>query len=135
MSTYAMWCRTFGGALLCAAAASASGCDVSAYPASYGGYDDYGDYRGGYPPADYLATTDPVYFDGNAAYWYNNHWFYRHGGRWGAYGREPRGLAQYRAHYGAPGRHNYGRGSMIRGGGGGMRGGGSRGGGGGHGRR
>jgi hypothetical protein len=51
------------------------------------------------PPAEYIATTEPVYYEGHAAYWYNNHWFWRdeHGG-WGHYDNEPAFLADRRAH-------------------------------------
>lgn len=105
--------RTFAGAmLLVVAAVSGSGCDaeVAAYPDNY-----YAD--GDYPPPDYVATTEPVYYGGRPAYWYHNRWFYRDGARWGAYGREPAPLAGYRGRYGAPARHYYGRPSTYRGGG------------------
>jgi hypothetical protein len=93
-------------------------CAVEAGPA-YPGYD------GDYPPDSFIATSEPVYFEGHAAYWYGGRWFYRDGGRWNHYDREPAGLAQRRAQ-GAPGRYSYqagGRG-VVRGGGG--RGGGGR---------
>ncbi len=92
-------------ALVCAAAAVTSGCEVSAYPDNY-----YGD--GDYPPADFVATTEPVYFEGHAAYWYHNGWYYRDGGRWGHYDHEPAGLAARRGQFGAGARRNYGRPSM-----------------------
>ena len=57
------------------------------YPAGY--YDDY-------PPDAYIATTEPVYFEGRAAYWYGGRWYYRDGGRWGHYDREPPALYQRR---------------------------------------
>ena len=52
------------------------------------------------PPAEYIATTEPVYYEGHAAYWYNNHWFWRDDhGAWNHYGQEPRELADHRAHF------------------------------------
>ena len=59
----------------------------AAYPS--GAYDDY-------PPDAYIAATEPVYFEGHAAYWYGNRWYYRDGGRWGHYDREPAFLYQRR---------------------------------------
>jgi hypothetical protein len=51
-------------------------------------------------PAPYVATTEPVYYGGHAAYWYNNGWRYREGGRWNSYRTEPAGLRQYRGNRG-----------------------------------
>jgi hypothetical protein len=95
------------GAVLTCSAVNLSGCEVAAYPAGYDGSDDY-------PPADFVATTEPVYFEGRPAYFYHDHWFYRDGSRWGAYAREPPGLAQHRSQFGAPARRNYGRASTVR---------------------
>jgi hypothetical protein len=87
--------------------AGALGCEVSAYPENY-----Y--VEGDYPPADFVATTEPVYFEGRPAYWYRGRWFYRDGARWGSYPREPPALAQHRAQYGTPPRRNYARPSTMR---------------------
>jgi hypothetical protein len=100
--------RLLGGVLLGAATAAASGCDVEAYPAAYP--DDGGDY----PPAAFIATAEPVYYEGHASYWYGNHWVYRDGNRWGSYRREPPALAQRRAEHGEPPRTNYARPSVRR---------------------
>jgi hypothetical protein len=94
-------------ALASALGAGALGCEVSAYPENY-----Y--VEGDYPPADWIATTEPVYFEGHAAYWYHGRWCYRDGNRWSSYQREPPALAQHRAQYGAPARRNYARPSTIR---------------------
>jgi hypothetical protein len=61
------------------------------------------------PPPEYIATTEPVYYEGHAAYWYGNHWYWRdeHGG-WGHYDREPPFLADRRAHF-APARRSWER--------------------------
>jgi len=64
-------------------------------------------YYDGYPPDAYIATTDPIYFEGHAAYWYGGFWYYRDGGgRWGHYDHEPAGLYARRMQ-GGVGRHNY----------------------------
>ena len=52
------------------------------------------------PPPEYIATTEPVYYEGHAAYWYNNHWFWRdQRGAWNHYDHEPAFLADRRAHF------------------------------------
>ena len=63
------------------------------------GYSDY-------PSDAYVATTEPVYFDGRATYWYGGRWNYRDGGRWNHYDREPAGLHQRRMQ-GPPVRRTY----------------------------
>jgi hypothetical protein len=62
------------------------------------------------PPPEYIATTEPVYYEGHAAYWYGGHWAWRdeHGG-WNHYDHEPPALADRRAHF-APVRRSYGHG-------------------------
>jgi hypothetical protein len=59
------------------------------------------------PPDEYIATSEPVYYEGHPAYWYNGHWFWRdeHGG-WGHYDREPPFLADRRARF-APVRRSW----------------------------
>lgn len=87
------------------------------------------------PPPDFVATTDPVYYDGHADYWYNDQWYYYDGGAWQVYATEPGYLMDWRGHN-AFGHHYYGRGhagGYYRGGGRGGWGGGGRAGGGGHG--
>jgi len=51
------------------------------------------------PPAAYIATTQPEYFEGRPVYWYNNNWYYRDRGRWSYYRREPVYLHERRAHW------------------------------------
>ncbi len=83
-----------------AAAAATAGCGVEVGPAyPVGGYDEY-------PPDAYIATTEPVYYEGNASYWYGGRWYYRNGGRWNHYGREPAGLYESRMRA-APARRSY----------------------------
>lgn len=51
------------------------------------------------PPPEVIATTDPVYYEGHAAYWYGGHWLWRDGhGAWNHYDREPAFLADRRMH-------------------------------------
>jgi hypothetical protein len=83
------------GATVAMTAACAVGVD-----SGYSGYD------GDYPPDAYIATTEPVYFEGRATYWYGGRWYYRDGGRWSHYDREPAGLYQRRVQA-APMRRNY----------------------------
>ena len=52
------------------------------------------------PPAAYIATAQPEYFEGRPVYWYNNNWYYRDHGRWSYYRREPVYLRDRRAHWG-----------------------------------
>jgi hypothetical protein len=78
------------------------------------------------PPSGCIATISPVYYEGNAAYWCGDNWYYRNGGGWGRYDREPGFLRSYRGNH-APDRQFYGRGraeGYRGGGGGGFRGGG-----------
>lgn len=89
---------TLGATTLIGAANTGCGVEMGAeYPAG----DD-----GDYPSDGYVATTEPVYYGGHASYLYNNRWYYRDGGRWGRYNREPAALAQRRMQ-GAPARRTY----------------------------
>jgi hypothetical protein len=81
--------------------------------AGCGGVEMDADYPGGvgfvdgtYPSDAYIATTEPVYFNGYASYWYGGRWYYQNGGRWNHYDREPAGLYQRRMQ-GAQRRRNY----------------------------
>ena len=59
------------------------------------------------PPAFFIATTRPVYYQGHANYWYGNSWRYRDGRTWRTYRTEPQYLREYRGRY-QPQRHYYG---------------------------
>jgi len=61
-----------------------------------------------FPPAEYVATVAPVYYEGHAAYWYQSRWYYRDGRSWRTYDDEPRYLREYRGRR-EPERHYYGR--------------------------
>jgi hypothetical protein len=82
------------------------------------------------PPDACIATFSPVYYEGNAAYWCGDNWYYRNGRGWGMYRTEPAFLHSHRGGRAPAPRQMYGRARA----GGGMRAGsgGARGGGGGH---
>jgi hypothetical protein len=62
-----------------------------------------------YPPAEYIATAEPVYYEGHPAYWYNNRWYYRNAGGWNYYHGEPGYLRDWRGRPGwGGGRYYYG---------------------------
>ena len=49
------------------------------------------------PPPEFIATTEPVYYENHAAYWYGGRWVWRdERGTWNHYEREPPALAQRR---------------------------------------
>lgn len=60
------------------------------------------------PPAWFIATASPVYYEGHASYWYGDRWYYRDGGAWRNYHAEPGYLHDYRGHH-ESGRQFYGR--------------------------
>jgi hypothetical protein len=50
-----------------------------------------------YPDDAYIASAEPVYYNGVAHYWYRDRWYYRTGGQWAWYREgEPRWLHEYR---------------------------------------
>jgi hypothetical protein len=59
-----------------------------------------------FPPAPFIATATPVYYEGHAAYWYRDSWHYRDGRNWRIYREEPRFLREYRTRR-EPERHFY----------------------------
>jgi len=87
------------GLTLATIAATTAGCEVGLVGESPAYYDDY-------PPDAYIATTEPVYFEGHASYWYGGRWYYREARSWRHYDREPTALYQHRSQA-APRRHNY----------------------------
>jgi hypothetical protein len=60
------------------------------------------------PPAVYITTASPYYYEGHAVYWYNNRWGWRepHGGGWHWYEHEPQALHEHRVHA-PPARYHY----------------------------
>ena len=61
------------------------------------------------PPAEYVATTQPVYFSGHGTYFYGQGWRYRSRGQWNTYRTEPRTLYELRmnGHASAPSHRRY----------------------------
>ncbi len=68
-----------------------------------------------FPPPEFVATVEPVYYEGHAVYWYHDHWYYRHGRGWRLYEQEPVYLREHRTrhetvrHYYGRREHDYGR--------------------------
>jgi hypothetical protein len=67
-----------------------------------------------YPPASYVVTAQPVYYEGHASYWYGGRWVYRDGASWNYYRSEPAYLGARRGN-GAPPRRVYERPAPPRG--------------------
>jgi hypothetical protein len=65
-----------------------------------------------FPPAEYIATAEPVYYEGHPAYWYGGRWYYRNGGVWGHYDAEPAYLRDWRGRPGWGARYHYGNGGF-----------------------
>jgi len=62
----------------------------------------------GIPPPAFIATSEPVYFEGRPNYWYNGRWYYREGRAWRWRHEEPAYLREWRGRR-EPGRYYYGR--------------------------
>jgi hypothetical protein len=60
------------------------------------------------PPAWFISTAAPVYYDGHVLYWYGDRWYFRHGNSWRYYTEEPVHLREYRRQH-RPVRYFYGR--------------------------
>lgn len=86
--------RAARAAALCAAVVATAACGGIELGVDYPS--DYYGYYGEYPPDAYIATTEPLYFNGRASYFYGGRWYYREGGRWNVYDREPTELYQRR---------------------------------------
>ena len=61
------------------------------------------------PPAAFIATTSPAYFDGRPVYWWDGFWFYRDDHRWNFYRDEPLPLRVIRGDWGHRARYLYHR--------------------------
>jgi len=53
-----------------------------------------------YPPAEYVASYTPYYWNGHPHYFYRNHWYYRDHGAWRGYDHEPGFLWDHRGEWG-----------------------------------
>jgi hypothetical protein len=51
------------------------------------------------PPHAYVASYEPVYYNGYAHYWYGNRWYYRDHATWRWYDREPLYLYERRGEW------------------------------------
>ena len=52
------------------------------------------------PPAAYIATVTPEYYEGRPVYWYNDNWYYRdRHNHWVYYRHEPAYLRERRGHW------------------------------------
>lgn len=71
------------------AAAPASGCVVHGHPEPVG-YVEVTSAPAG------IETYPSTYYDGRPVYLYQDRWYYRDGGRWGYYRREPPELYEHR---------------------------------------
>lgn len=49
------------------------------------------------PPSAYVASYEPVYYNGFAHYWYRDHWYYRDHASWRWWTQEPGYLHDQRA--------------------------------------
>jgi hypothetical protein len=61
------------------------------------------------PPAAYIATMAPEYYEGRAVYFYNGSWYFRDARGWNYYHAEPAYLRDRRAHWGNDRRYHYHR--------------------------
>jgi hypothetical protein len=52
------------------------------------------------PPPAYVASYEPVYYNGSAHYLYRDRWFYRDHAAWRGYEHEPRFLHDRRGEWG-----------------------------------
>jgi hypothetical protein len=52
-----------------------------------------------FPPAWFIATSSPEYYDGHATYWYEDRWYYRDGNSWRHYDSEPAPLRESRGNH------------------------------------
>jgi hypothetical protein len=59
------------------------------------------------PPAAYIATSAPEYFENRPVYYYNGYWYYRDSGRWLYYRHEPDYLRERRVRWVRPEHREY----------------------------
>jgi hypothetical protein len=51
------------------------------------------------PPSAYVASYEPIYYNGFAHYWWRDHWYYRDHGSWHWWDREPAFLHDHRGEW------------------------------------
>jgi hypothetical protein len=58
------------------------------------------------PPYEYIASYEPIYYNGWAHYWWGDHWYYHDREAWHRWDREPLFLRNRRADW-ASHRHRW----------------------------
>jgi hypothetical protein len=66
-------------------------------------HDAHAQFRG--PPPAYIASYEPIYYNGFAHYLYRDHWYYRDHAAWRGYDREPGFLHDRRGEWGHHAHH------------------------------
>jgi hypothetical protein len=51
------------------------------------------------PPSAYVASYEPIYYNGWAHYWWRDHWYYRDHGAWHWWDKEPAFLHDHRGEW------------------------------------
>jgi hypothetical protein len=51
------------------------------------------------PPTSYVASYEPIYYNGAAHYLWHDHWFYRDHAGWHGYDKEPGFLHDHRGEW------------------------------------
>jgi hypothetical protein len=51
------------------------------------------------PPTSYVASYEPIYYNGWAHYWWHDHWYYRDHGAWHWWDKEPGFLHDHRGEW------------------------------------
>jgi hypothetical protein len=51
------------------------------------------------PPSAYIASYEPIYYNGFAHYFYRDRWYYRDHGAWRGYEHEPDFLRDHRGEW------------------------------------
>jgi hypothetical protein len=77
-------------AMIAASALGACTTTVRTQPVATSAYVEVG------PPEVHVRAAPSVIYEGHPVYWYNSHWYYRNGGRWTYYEREPEFLRPHR---------------------------------------
>ena len=52
-----------------------------------------------WPPVTYIASYEPIYYNGFAHYLWHDHWYYRDHGGWRGYATEPGFLHDHRGEW------------------------------------
>jgi hypothetical protein len=52
-----------------------------------------------WPPGSYIASYEPIYYNGFPHYFWRDHWYYRDHGAWRGYDHEPGFLHDHRGEW------------------------------------